>query len=524
MSFCFFLTNFNIIIYMNTNVLINNLTLLATNSPQDLRVDADGVTLRRGESKSATSAKDVSQIVKQMREYAEKVTHPIFIKLAEKVTGGKTTEILGLKPEQIFDRILRPDSAPLTENDWEKHKTISITIQDDKGERVFECDRELLCEHLTYFRDAMSEWGIASLETKFEGFKSETFSKMLEFLNGSELDETDPIKLQEFFDLASQMGYTALMDHVAAKLAPIMKQADQTKLLISLAPELLDRAVTFLERQDAKQWLAAINKAIPEIDQLLEKIVEELKTNTDEEKKRDLEYESHRLKEAKLHLKRSMINLINEKQVPFNELLPGIVKEDEIKERVQQIQSIINLNPEGLRYADLRFEDVSTEGTGLQLNDAEFESLVKSCHQLTHLFVSSVKLTDAALAHLQGMPLTCANFRDCIELTDAGLAHFKGMALKSVDFGFCMNLTDACLAHFIGMPLDTIDFSFCWRLTDAGLAHFKGMKLKIIKIEGCRPVTEAGLIHFKGMPLEQPIFLNYKYYTKEYIDNLSLAA
>ena len=248
---------------------------------------------------------------------------------------------------------------------------------------------------------------------------------MLEFLNGSELDETDPIKLQEFFDLASQMGYTALMDHVAAKLAPIMKQADQTKLLISLAPELLDSAVTFLERQDAKQWLAAINKAVPEIDQQLEKIVEELKTNTDEEKKRDLEYESYRLKEAKLHLKHSMIDLINEKQVPFNELLPGDVYK--INERVQQIQSIIKLNAEGLRYADLRFERRE-----LQLDNAEFESLVKSCHQLTHLFVSSRELTDAALVHLQGKPLTCVDFGGCWELTDAGLENFKGMLLTNV--------------------------------------------------------------------------------------------
>ena len=89
------------------------------------------------------------------------------------------------------------------------------------------CDRDLLSQHCSLIKD-MSEFEAPQQEGNIElksgiplvGVKSNTFSEMLKYLNGDELDETDPSKLQELFALGSQLGYNALMDEVAAKLAP----------------------------------------------------------------------------------------------------------------------------------------------------------------------------------------------------------------------------------------------------------------------------------------------------------------
>ena len=82
-----------------------------------------------------------------------------------------------------------------------------------------------------------------------------------------------------------------------------------------LTPELLHRAVSCLEEY-AKKWLAAVNEGLAQIDQQLAKINADLPIAS-EEKKSDLLEELHRLEDAKVNLKRSMIDMINQKQVPF---------------------------------------------------------------------------------------------------------------------------------------------------------------------------------------------------------------
>ena len=59
-----------------------------------------------------------------MRQFATHLKRPVWIKMGERQADSQKTEIVGLTPEQIFSRILRPDAPPLTESELEKHKTI----------------------------------------------------------------------------------------------------------------------------------------------------------------------------------------------------------------------------------------------------------------------------------------------------------------------------------------------------------------------------------------------------------------
>ena len=55
------------------------------------------------------------------------------------------------------------------------------------------------------------------------------------------------------------------------------------------------------------------------------------------------------------------------------------------------------------------------------------------------------------------MPLTSVDFSGCHKLTDKALEHLKGMPLTSVNFRV-PNLTDKALDHLKGMPLTSVDF------------------------------------------------------------------
>ena len=49
---------------------------------------------------------------------------------------------------------------------------------------------------------------------------------------------------------------------------------------------------------------------------------------------------------------------------------------------------------------------------GTQIDNDQFEQLIKSCPNLTHLFINSPIIEDNALEHLKGMPLTSVDFSD----------------------------------------------------------------------------------------------------------------
>ena len=98
---------------------------------------------------------------------------------------------------------------------------------------------------------------------------------------------------------------------------------------------------------------------------------------------------------------------------------------------------------------------------GQLIDNDQFQQLIKSYPNLTHLFINSPIIKDNALEHLKGMPLTSVNFSGCRNLTDKALEHLKDMPLTSVNFGGCCNLTDKALEHLKGMPLTSVDFSWC---------------------------------------------------------------
>ena len=72
--------------------------------------------------------------------------------------------------------------------------------------------------------------------------------------------------------------------------------------------------------------------------------------------------------------------------------------------------------------------------SGQLINNDQFEQLIKSCQNLTHLFINSPTIKDNALEHLKGLPLTSVTFSGCTKLTDKALEHLKGMPLTSVSF------------------------------------------------------------------------------------------
>ena len=84
-------------------------------------------------------------------------------------------------------------------------------------------------------------------------------------------------------------------------------------------------------------------------------------------------------------------------------------------------------------------------------------------------------------------------------VTDAGLAHLDGLAsLKELDLSRSA-ITDAGLVHLKGMnSLERLDLSRT-RITDAGLVHLRG--LTSLQTLGLRStdVGKAGVVHFKAL-------------------------
>ena len=153
--------------------------------------------------------------------------------------------------------------------------------------------------------------------------------------------------------------------------------------------------------------------------------------------------------------------------------------------------------------------------SGHQIDNDQFEQLIKSCPNLTHLHLKGMpltsvnfgkrkKLTDNALEHLKGMQLTSVDFSRC-DLTDNALEYLKGMPLTSVNFSVC-DLTDNALEHLKGMPLTSVEFSYCENLTDNALEYLKGMPLTSVSFWQCENLTDKALEHLKGMPLTSVSF------------------
>ena len=154
------------------------------------------------------------------------------------------------------------------------------------------------------------------------------------------------------------------------------------------------------------------------------------------------------------------------------------------------------------------------------IDNDQFEQLIKSCQNLTHLFINSPIIKDNALEHLKGMPLTIVNFSGCRKLNDKALEHLKGMPLTSVNFSGCRKLNDKALEHLKGMPLTSVNFGGCWNLTDNALEHLKGMPLTSVDFSWCTNLSDKALEHLKGMPLTSVDFSRCDNLTDKALEHL----
>jgi Leucine-rich repeat (LRR) protein len=109
------------------------------------------------------------------------------------------------------------------------------------------------------------------------------------------------------------------------------------------------------------------------------------------------------------------------------------------------------------------------------------------------------QVSDAGLAHLQGLANLHSLWLDGTRLSDAGLAHLEGLANLS---GLSLTGTpvgDAGLAHVKGLKNLQVLFLPGTRVGDAGLAHLRGLtNLRLLHLEGTL-VGDAGVAHLKGL-------------------------
>ena len=138
------------------------------------------------------------------------------------------------------------------------------------------------------------------------------------------------------------------------------------------------------------------------------------------------------------------------------------------------------------------------------------------CRRLRHLRTVRVwgKVTDAGLAHLEGLAQLRVLGLSGRQVTDAGLVHLKGLSqledLSLTD----TQVTGTGLVHLKGLPkLEHLDLR--WSLeghpgvADAGLMHLQGLtQLRCLWLAGTQ-VTDAGLAHLEGLSWLNDLYLSH---------------
>lgn len=82
----------------------------------------------------------------------------------------------------------------------------------------------------------------------------------------------------------------------------------------------------------------------------------------------------------------------------------------------------------------------------------------------------SARLTSQGLAHLRDLPLSTLSLAGCRELPDRALAGLdRGTGIRFLDLRGCFKLTDAALPHLAGIPLTRLELGVSPKITDAGL-------------------------------------------------------
>ena len=141
------------------------------------------------------------------------------------------------------------------------------------------------------------------------------------------------------------------------------------------------------------------------------------------------------------------------------------------------------------------------------VTDADL-AILRSFDHLQQLVIENApNVTDAGLAHLEG--LTQLRFLSLGErkITDAGLAHLKGLTeLRFLGLSGG-EITDAGLRHLGALSkLEIVNLEDL-RCGDAGLAHLAGKPLTNLVVTNC-PITDAGLAVVKALPALSLVYLN----------------
>ncbi len=144
-----------------------------------------------------------------------------------------------------------------------------------------------------------------------------------------------------------------------------------------------------------------------------------------------------------------------------------------------------------------------TKATDVSLERIDLKRLPR----LGCLDLSDTRVTDEAMAFLNGArQIECLNVSGT-RVTDVGVAHLKGLTQLRCLVLRDTNVTDAGLAHLKGLTRLRVLWLAGTKITDAGLAHLKGLtQLRELWLADTK-VSDAGLEHLKALSQLQDLNL-----------------
>ena len=116
----------------------------------------------------------------------------------------------------------------------------------------------------------------------------------------------------------------------------------------------------------------------------------------------------------------------------------------------------------------------------------------------SHVFIEKDSQGEVVEVHL-----------DQTRVTDAGMAHLEGMTNLQTLSVSNTDITDLGLTHIKGLNNLQSLYVNDTQITDKGLHNLKGLKnLRTLKLGNTR-VTDAGMVHLEGMTNLQTLWLTY---------------
>jgi hypothetical protein len=108
------------------------------------------------------------------------------------------------------------------------------------------------------------------------------------------------------------------------------------------------------------------------------------------------------------------------------------------------------------------------------------------------------EITDAGLAHLEGLTQLQSLYLNETQVTDAGLVHLRGLSQLAAFLSLSdTQVSDAGLVHLGGLTQLIYLILDGTQVTDAGLAHLRGLtRLKVLTLDATQ-VTDAGVQRLK---------------------------